>query len=98
MKSFLNVLNRLILTSVSDGVSTKSADNLPIDELADRVDRSLMGPKQEDWLYEEMILSQYRNATWRILGNQVGELLVLESVTVRPEDGWKTIGRCNAHV
>lgn len=67
------MFEELILTSVADGVSTESADNQPIDKLADRADRSLMGPEQETWLYKEMLLSQHRNVTWRILGNQVSK-------------------------
>lgn len=34
-------------------------------------DRSIMGPKQERWLEDTLIDAQARNATWKLLGNQV---------------------------
>ncbi|EMC94214.1 hypothetical protein BAUCODRAFT_36688 [Baudoinia panamericana UAMH 10762] len=33
--------------------------------------RSLMGSAQENWFYKELINSQKRGATWRIIGNQI---------------------------
>ncbi|UZJ56248.1 hypothetical protein CBS101457_005568 [Exobasidium rhododendri] len=33
--------------------------------------RSLMGGKQERWLYHEMIKSQNRGATWKVIGQQI---------------------------
>ena len=67
----------LICSAVIDGVSKHGSNNEPISELADQLGRSLMGPKQEAWLYKELSESQHRNATWRILGNQVGKLVVI---------------------
>lgn len=34
-------------------------------------DRSLMGGKQERWLYRNMIDSQQRGATWKVVGQQI---------------------------
>lgn len=34
-------------------------------------DRSLMGGKQEQWLYRNMIYSQQRGASWRVLSQQI---------------------------
>lgn len=33
--------------------------------------RSLMGSQQENWFYRQLINSQERGATWRVIGNQI---------------------------
>lgn len=39
--------------------------------LANDTNRSLMGGKQEKWLYNSLEKSQSRGATWKILGQQI---------------------------
>lgn len=39
--------------------------------IANTTDRSLMGGKQERWLYHNLIESQERGATWKIIGQQI---------------------------
>ncbi|SNX83007.1 related to alkaline phosphatase [Melanopsichium pennsylvanicum] len=39
--------------------------------LSNDTDRSLMGGKQEQWLYRNMIKSEERGATWKILSQQI---------------------------
>lgn len=39
--------------------------------LADDAGRSLMGPRQEHWFYDQLAASAARGATWRIVGSQV---------------------------
>lgn len=40
-------------------------------EIHDDAGRSLMGSRQENWFYRQLIESQERGATWRIIGNQI---------------------------
>lgn len=39
--------------------------------IADDAGRSLMGPRQETWFYNQLSSSAARGATWRIIGSQV---------------------------
>lgn len=40
-------------------------------DLIDIEDRSIMGAKQEKWLFDRLEESQHRGATWKILGQQI---------------------------
>jgi alkaline phosphatase D len=39
--------------------------------IANDTNRSLMGGKQERWLYQNLVESQQRGATWKIIGQQI---------------------------
>lgn len=39
--------------------------------------RSAMGSRQENWFYNQLISSQQRGATWRVIGSQIGNLTLL---------------------
>ncbi|PWY98449.1 hypothetical protein BCV70DRAFT_164509 [Testicularia cyperi] len=49
----------------------KYYDSDEIAALANDTDRSLMGGKQERWLYRNLIESQKRGATWKVIGQQI---------------------------
>lgn len=40
-------------------------------EISNDAGRSMMGSKQENWFYRSLSESKQRNATWRVIGNQV---------------------------
>ncbi|KMP07668.1 phosphodiesterase/alkaline phosphatase D [Coccidioides immitis H538.4] len=42
-----------------------------VDQLQNEPNRSLMGSKQENWLYRNLIQSAKRGAKWRIIGSQI---------------------------
>ncbi|EER26603.1 alkaline phosphatase family protein [Coccidioides posadasii C735 delta SOWgp] len=42
-----------------------------VDQLKNEPNRSLMGSKQENWLYRNLIQSAKRGAKWRIIGSQI---------------------------
>ncbi|KAF2009699.1 hypothetical protein BU24DRAFT_380304 [Aaosphaeria arxii CBS 175.79] len=42
-----------------------------IDIIRDDASRSLMGSHQENWFYRQLSESSDRNATWRLIGNQI---------------------------
>ena len=42
-----------------------------IEAISNDTDRSLMGAKQERWLYSNIVESQQRGAVWKIIGQQV---------------------------
>lgn len=37
----------------------------------DEAGRTLMGSRQENWFYNQLIRSKRREATWRVIGNQI---------------------------
>jgi alkaline phosphatase D len=41
-----------------------------INEISNDAGRSMMGSRQENWFYENLIKSANRGATWRIIGSQ----------------------------
>ena len=43
--------------------------------ISDDTGRSMMGPRQENWFYRNLIESNERGASWRIIGSQMGKLL-----------------------
>lgn len=43
--------------------------------------RSLMGSRQENWFYNQLIRSKKRGASWRVIGSQTGVSQSLESVS-----------------
>jgi alkaline phosphatase D len=42
--------------------------------------RSMMGPLQENWFYNQLIESKKRGATWRVIGSQTVFSRINESV------------------
>ena len=42
--------------------------------------RSMMGSRQENWFYEQLIASKQRNAVWRVIGSQTVFSRINESV------------------
>lgn len=40
--------------------------------------RSLMGSRQENWFYSQLIGSKKRGAAWRVIGSQIGEFQISE--------------------
>lgn len=47
-----------------------------IHEISNDASRSLMGPRQENWFYHELLKSNKRGATWRVIGSQIGTSLM----------------------
>lgn len=45
--------------------------NEEIIDMADDKDRSMTGPKQEKWMFNELKKSKKRGATWQLLGQQM---------------------------
>lgn len=43
-----------------------------IKKIADDIGRSMMGPRQEHWFYDNLKSSAKRQATWRVIGSQTG--------------------------
>lgn len=41
-----------------------------VNSISNDASRSMMGPRQEHWFYNELIKSANRGATWRIIGSQ----------------------------
>lgn len=58
--------------------------------MSNDTDRSLMGGKQERWLYSNMINSEQRGATWKVIGQQIvmNELNYGESDYPHDYDAW----------
>ncbi|KAI1434496.1 alkaline phosphatase-like protein [Xylaria sp. CBS 124048] len=50
-----------------------------IDLIRDDASRSLMGPHQESWFYNQLSASSKRGAAWRIIGNQILFSRIFES-------------------
>ncbi|KAF5650289.1 alkaline phosphatase [Fusarium sp. NRRL 25303] len=42
-----------------------------IEKISDNPSRTLMGGRQENWFYRSLSESKDRNATWRVIGNQI---------------------------
>ncbi|KAF5252932.1 hypothetical protein FANTH_2257 [Fusarium anthophilum] len=42
-----------------------------IEKISDDPSRTLMGGRQENWFYRSLSESKNRNATWRVIGNQI---------------------------
>ncbi|KAF4344587.1 alkaline phosphatase [Fusarium beomiforme] len=42
-----------------------------IEKISDDPSRTLMGGRQENWFYRSLSESKERNATWRVIGNQI---------------------------
>lgn len=45
-----------------------------INQISDDASRSMMGPRQESWFFNQLISSKQRGATWRVIGSQTGKL------------------------
>jgi alkaline phosphatase D len=43
-----------------------------VHEISNDAGRSMMGPRQENWFYNQLIESNNRGAAWRIVGSQTG--------------------------
>ena len=39
-------------------------------EISNDAGRSMMGPRQESWFYNQLISSKNRGAKWRVIGSQ----------------------------
>lgn len=50
-----------------------------INEIKDDAGRSMMGSRQENWFYHQLITSSERKAAWRVIGSQTGTLTVYHS-------------------
>lgn len=48
--------------------------------ISDDTARTMMGSRQENWFYEQLISSAKRNATWRVIGSQTVFSRINESV------------------
>ena len=44
-----------------------------VHQISNDAGRSMMGSRQENWLFSELISSAKRNATWRVIGSQTGQ-------------------------
>ena len=42
--------------------------------LSNDAGRSMMGSRQENWFYSQLIQSKKRGAAWRVVGSQTGKL------------------------
>ena len=40
--------------------------------ISDDAGRSLMGSRQENWFYNQLVQSSKRGAAWRVIGSQIG--------------------------
>ena len=60
---------RLYDRSITDLVDGNAAY---IEKIKNDASRTLMGSRQESWLYRNLIDSANRGAHWRIIGSQVG--------------------------
>ena len=45
-----------------------------IQQISNDTGRSLMGSRQENWFYNQLIESKTRGANWRVIGSQISEL------------------------
>ena len=43
-----------------------------VKEISNDAGRSMMGSRQENWFYNQLISSQKRGAAWRVIGSQTG--------------------------
>ncbi|KAH9909006.1 alkaline phosphatase-like protein [Xylariomycetidae sp. FL2044] len=50
-----------------------------IDLIRNDASRTLMGSRQENWFYGQLLRSQERGATWRVVGNQILFSSIVES-------------------
>ena len=57
-----------------------------VNSISNDASRSLMGGRQENWFYDNLIKSAKRGATWRIIGNQIIFSRVDFSVLLGDED------------
>lgn len=46
-----------------------------IHAISDDASRSLMGSRQENWFYKQLIHSSKRGAAWRVIGSQISRYL-----------------------
>ena len=44
-----------------------------ISQISNDASRSMMGPRQESWFFNQLINSKERGATWRVIGSQTGK-------------------------
>lgn len=51
-----------------------------VHEISNDAGRSMMGSRQENWFYNQLIESQKRAATWRVIGSQTGKSIHKKSV------------------
>jgi alkaline phosphatase D len=42
-----------------------------VHQISNDAGRSMMGSRQENWFYEQLIGSAKRNATWRVIGSRL---------------------------
>jgi len=52
-----------------------------VHQISNDAGRSMMGSRQENWFYEQLIGSAKRNATWRVIGSQTVFSRVNESIS-----------------
>ncbi|KAF2843521.1 alkaline phosphatase-like protein [Patellaria atrata CBS 101060] len=57
-----------------------------INEISNEASRSLMGSRQEHWFYRQLSESAGRDATWRLVGNQIIFSSLNLSLLLGPED------------
>lgn len=57
-----------------------------IHQISNDAGRSMMGSRQENWFYNELIQSKKRGATWRIIGSQTVFSRINESVAYGSEN------------
>ncbi|KAK5073211.1 hypothetical protein LTR64_000378 [Lithohypha guttulata] len=55
-------------------------------EISNDAGRSLMGSRQENWFYNNLLASKERGATWRIIGNQIIFSRINETSTLDEDD------------
>lgn len=54
--------------------------------IANDTGRSMMGPRQESWFYDQLTQSKNRGATWRLIGSQTVFSRMNESITYGEEE------------
>lgn len=42
-----------------------------VNAISNEASRTLMGPRQENWFYDQLSCSHERGATWRVIGDQI---------------------------
>ena len=53
------------------GIAGIGGNSAEIKKIYKNENRTLMGFKQEEWLYDQLSASSDRKAAWRLVGNQV---------------------------
>ncbi|KAJ3040494.1 hypothetical protein HDV00_010803 [Rhizophlyctis rosea] len=66
--SFGNLFDLIMLDTRIEG---REVTDVRDTQILDHPNRTILGAQQEDWFFSRLMSSQSRNATWRLVGNQV---------------------------